>query len=88
MKFWNKSLAAILALAVVIVAWRTSPDIGAVIKSHEHTQHAAVAADPAKMPTVTTLYLGGQAFTCRATGPAVVTCTIARGLVLGGRRHE
>jgi hypothetical protein len=86
MKFWNKSLAAILALAVAIVAWRTSPDIGQLIKSHASPSHA-VAADPAKVPAVTTLILAGQPYACRDTGSAVVTCTIPRGLALGGRRH-
>ena len=85
---WNRSLALILAGAVGIVAWRTSPDIGDVIKSHAIPQHAAVAAaDPAKAPAVITLYLGGQAYTCRETA-AVITCTIPRGLALGGRRHN
>ena len=89
---WNRALAAILAGAVFIIAWRTSPDIGQLIKSHASPGHAAVAAGPAKAPAkapvITTLYLGGQAFTCRDTGPAVVTCTIPHGLALGGRRHE
>lgn len=85
---WNRSLALILAGAVGIVAWRTSPDIGDVIKSHASPSHAVVATDPAKAPAAITLYLGGQPFTCRDTGPAVVTCTIPRGLVLGGHRHN
>ncbi len=85
MRFWNKSLAATLALAVGIVAWRTSPDIGQLIKSNQHTAHVAAAVDPS---AVTTLYLGELAFSCRDTGPATVRCTISHALAVDGRRHN
>ena len=71
----NKAAAAILALVLAILAWRTGPYLGQVIEWNARHSDSRTAPR-AMMPDQIVLTVEGARFTCRLVPPQTYECAL------------